>query len=102
MHVTIKDAQKAIEAARKKAAALDTQMCIAIVNSGATLKAFHRMDDAWVGSIDIAIKKAKTACLFGMKTGRTRQAVAARRIALGHRAFKRWPDHVSGRRADRG
>jgi uncharacterized protein GlcG (DUF336 family) len=69
MHVTIKDAQKAIEAARKKAAALDTQMCIAIVDSGATLKAFHRMDDAWVGSIDIAIKKAKTACLFGMKTG---------------------------------
>lgn len=69
MHVTIQDAQKAIEAARKKAAALDTQMCIAIVDSGATLKAFHRMDDAWTGSIDIAIKKAKTACLFGMKTG---------------------------------
>jgi uncharacterized protein GlcG (DUF336 family) len=27
------------------------------------------MDDACVGSIDIAIKKAKTACLFGMATG---------------------------------
>lgn len=69
MHVTIKDAQKAIEAARKKATALNTQMCIAIVDSGANLKAFHRMDDAWVGSIDIAMKKAKTACFFGMKTG---------------------------------
>jgi uncharacterized protein GlcG (DUF336 family) len=69
MHVTIKDAQKAIEAARKKAAQLNTQMCIAIVDSGANLKAFHRMDDAWVGSIDISIKKAKTACFFGMKTG---------------------------------
>ena len=69
MHVTIKDAQKAIEAAREEAAALDTQMCIAIVDSGANLKAFHRMDDAWVGSIDIAIKKAKTSCFFGMKTG---------------------------------
>ncbi len=69
MHVTIKDAHKAIEAARKKAESLKTQMCIAIVDSGANLKAFHRMDDAWVGSIDIAIKKAKTSCFFGMKTG---------------------------------
>jgi hypothetical protein len=44
-------------------------MCIAVVDSGASLKAFARMDDAWVGSIDIAIKKAKTACFFGMPTG---------------------------------
>lgn len=69
MHVTIKDAQKAIEAARKKADAIKTQMCIAIVDSGGNLKAFSRMDDAWVGSIDIAIKKAKTSLFFGMKTG---------------------------------
>jgi uncharacterized protein GlcG (DUF336 family) len=27
------------------------------------------MDDALVGSIDIAIKKARTACLFAMPTG---------------------------------
>ena len=40
-----------------------------IVDSGANLKAFFRMDDAWVGSIDIAIKKAKTAVFFGMPTG---------------------------------
>ncbi len=69
MHVTMEQAQKAIEAARKKAAKIDTQMCIAIVDSGANLKAFLRMDDAWVGSIDIAIKKAKTAVFFMMPTG---------------------------------
>jgi len=69
MHVTMEHAQKAIEAARKKAVKIDTQMCIAIVDSGANLKAFLRMDDAWVGSIDIAIKKAKTAVFFGMPTG---------------------------------
>ena len=69
MHVTMEHAQKAIEAARKKAVRIDTQMCIAIVDSGANLKAFLRMDDAWVGSIDIAIKKAKTAVFFGMPTG---------------------------------
>jgi uncharacterized protein GlcG (DUF336 family) len=62
-------AQRAIEAARKKAVKIDTQMCIAIVDSGANLKAFLRMDDAWVGSIDIAIKKAKTAVFFMMPTG---------------------------------
>jgi uncharacterized protein GlcG (DUF336 family) len=69
MHVTMENALLAIEAARKKAVKLDTQMCIAIVDSGANLKAFLRMDDAWVGSIDIAIKKAKTAVFFGMPTG---------------------------------
>jgi uncharacterized protein GlcG (DUF336 family) len=69
MHVTIADAEIAIEAARKRAIELGTEMCIAIVDSGANLKAFHRMDDAWVGSIDIAIKKAKTAVFFGMPTG---------------------------------
>lgn len=69
MHVTIEDAQSAIEAARKKAKEIKTKMCIAVVDSGANLKAFYRMDDAWVGSIDIAIKKAKTAVFFGMPTG---------------------------------
>ncbi len=69
MHVTIDDAQNIIAAARKAAQQNKTQMCIAVVDSGANLKAFHRMDDAWVGSIDIAIKKAKTAVFFGMPTG---------------------------------
>ncbi len=69
MHVSIEQAEKAIAAARGKAENLGTQMCIAIVDSGGVLKAFHRMDDAWVGSIDIAMKKAKTAVFFGMPTG---------------------------------
>jgi len=69
MHVTIEQAEMAIEAARKCALELNTEMCIAIVDSGANLKAFYRMDDAWVGSIDIAMKKAKTAVFFGMPTG---------------------------------
>jgi uncharacterized protein GlcG (DUF336 family) len=68
MHVTLEHAQKAIEAARKKAEELGIASCLAVVDSGA--KAFIRMDDAWVGSIDIAIKKAKTSCFFGMATGK--------------------------------
>ena len=69
MHVTSQTAEAAIKAAREKAVELKTQMCIAIVDSGANLKAFFRMDDAWVGSIDISHKKAKTAVYFGMPTG---------------------------------
>ena len=40
-----------------------------MVDAGANLKAFVRMDGAWLGSIDIAIKKAKTARFFDMPTG---------------------------------
>jgi len=44
-------------------------MDIAIVDAGANLKAFARMDGAWIGSIDIAQKKARTARYFDMPTG---------------------------------
>ena len=87
MHVTLADAEIAIVSASKRAAELETKMCIAIVDSGANLKAFHRMDDAWVGSVDIAIKKAKTAVFFWYAHWPDRQAVAARRFALRNRTF---------------
>ena len=44
-------------------------MDIAVVDSGANLKAFVRMDGAFLGSIDIAIKKATTSALFPFPTG---------------------------------
>ncbi|MGJ0490707.1 GlcG/HbpS family heme-binding protein [Methylobacter sp.] len=69
MHVTYEQAEMAIAAAIEEANKINTQMCIAVVDSGADLKAFVRMNNAWVGSVDIAIKKAKTACFFGMNTG---------------------------------
>jgi uncharacterized protein GlcG (DUF336 family) len=69
MHVTFEEAQRAIEAAIRKAQDIGNRSCIAVVDSGANLKAFVRMDDAWVGSIDIAIRKARTAVFFGMPTG---------------------------------
>lgn len=43
-------------------------MNIAVVDAGANLKAFIRMDGAFLGSIDVSIKKAKTARLFNMPT----------------------------------
>lgn len=44
-------------------------MNIAIVDGGANLVAFVRMDGAWLGSVDISIKKAKTARFFDMNSG---------------------------------
>ena len=69
MHVDYEHAEQIIDAAIAKAAATGVPSCIAVVDSGANLKAFRRMDDAWVGSIDVAIKKAKTACFFAMPSG---------------------------------
>ena len=58
-----------VAAAIEKAKAINTKMDIAVVDAGCNLKAFARMDDAWQGSIDIAIKKARTARFFDMPTG---------------------------------
>ena len=69
MNITLAQAEKAIAAAQQKAAAIDTKMNIAVVDAGANLVAFARMDGAWLGSLDISIKKAKTARLFDMNTG---------------------------------
>ena len=67
--ITLQQAHKITEAAIKKSEEIGVKMDIAIVDAGANLKSFVRMDDAWLGSIDIAIKKAKTARFFNMPTG---------------------------------
>ena len=58
-----------LTAAMEKAKDLKLAMNIAVVDAGGNLKAFARMDGAWLGSIDIAIKKARTARYFDMPTG---------------------------------
>ena len=67
--ITLEQAAKIIAAAQAKAVEIGTKMNIAVVDAGANLKAFVRMDGAWLGSIDISIKKAKTARFFDMPTG---------------------------------
>jgi uncharacterized protein GlcG (DUF336 family) len=67
--ISLEQARQAVYAAYEKADEIGEQMNIAVVDSGANLKAFARMDGAWLGSIDIAMKKAKTSRLFDMPTG---------------------------------
>lgn len=57
-----------IEAAKKKAESLGVPMNVAVVDEGANLVAFARMDGAWLGSIEIARNKAYTARAFDMST----------------------------------
>lgn len=69
MNISLQQAEKIIKAAQQKAEQLGTLMNIAVVDSGTNLTAFTRMDGAWLGSIDISIKKARTARFFNMNTG---------------------------------
>jgi len=69
MNINLEQAEAAIKAAKDKAREMGVKMNIAVVDGGANLVAFGRMDGAWLGSVDIAIKKAKTARFFDMNTG---------------------------------
>ena len=66
--LTLEDARKVIAAAEKKANALKQPMNIAVADAGGNLIAHVRMDDAWMGSIDISIKKAFTSRAFDIST----------------------------------
>ncbi|MGF6148668.1 Domain of uncharacterised function (DUF336) [Kingella potus] len=66
--LTLAQAQAVVNAAAAKAEAIKVPMNIAVVDAGGNLKAFARMEDAFIGSIDIAQKKAKTARYFNMST----------------------------------
>ncbi|WP_282134541.1 GlcG/HbpS family heme-binding protein [Seonamhaeicola maritimus] len=64
------EAFKALLAAKKNAEESNVLVNIAVVDAGANLKAFVRMDESYLGSIDVAIKKAKTARYFNIDTGK--------------------------------
>src|SRR5687768_10571190 len=67
--ITLEQARAALDAAVSKSREMNVKMDIAVVDAGGNLKAFARMDGAWLGSIDIAQKKARTARYFDMPTG---------------------------------
>jgi len=67
--LSLEAAERIVQAAKRKAAEIKTLMDIAVVDAGGNLMAFARMDGAWLGSIDISIRKARTARWFDMNTG---------------------------------
>jgi uncharacterized protein GlcG (DUF336 family) len=66
--LTLADARRVIAAAEEKAQEIGQPMNIAIVDQGGNLVAHVRMDNAWIGSIDISIDKAWTARAFDIST----------------------------------
>ena len=66
--ITLEEAQRILSAAEVKARQMGQPMNIAVMDAGRNLVAFHRMDGAWVASIDIAIDKAFTSAGRGLTT----------------------------------
>jgi uncharacterized protein GlcG (DUF336 family) len=66
--ITLADARRIIAAAERKAEEIGQPMNIAVVDAGGNLVAHVRMDRAWIGSVDISIKKAWTARAFDIST----------------------------------
>ena len=66
--ITLEEAQRIISAAEEKARQMGQPMNIAVMDAGRNLVAFHRMDEAWVASTDIAIDKAFTSAGRGLTT----------------------------------
>jgi uncharacterized protein GlcG (DUF336 family) len=73
MDITLAQADAAVAAAIGKAEQIGVKMNIALVDAGANLKRFARMEGAWLGSIDISIRKARTARFFDMNSGQIGQ-----------------------------
>ncbi len=66
--ITLEDARRVIAAGERKAEEIGQPMNIAVVDQGGNLVAHVRMDRAWMGSVDISIKKAWTARAFDVST----------------------------------
>ena len=62
--MTSDQARKIIAAGEARAAEIGVPVNIAVLDAGTHLKAFVRMDGAVLGSIDVAMGKARTAALF--------------------------------------
>ena len=66
--LTLEEAKRTLSAAEAKAEALGIAYNLAVVDAGGHLLAFLRQDGALIGSIDLAIDKAKTARIFDKAT----------------------------------
>ena len=66
--VKLEDARRVISAAEKKAREIGQPVNIAVADEGGNIVALVRMDNAWIGSIDISMKKAYTSRAFDIET----------------------------------
>lgn len=66
--VTLDVAKQLVTAAEEKAEEIEVPMCIAVMDEGANLVAFHRMDDALLASVSISQNKAYSSVTLKLDT----------------------------------
>ena len=64
--ITLDLAKEIIAGAEEEANKIGVSMVISVVDDGGNLIAIHRMDDAWLASVDIAQNKAWTSVALKM------------------------------------
>lgn len=80
--LTLDDAQRVLAAALEKAAQKHWAVSVAVVDDGANLLSFARMDGAKLGSTSTAIEKARSSVLFGRPTKALEEIIASGRNAM--------------------
>jgi uncharacterized protein GlcG (DUF336 family) len=66
--LSLSEAERVLAAGITKATETSVPVNIAVLDAGTNLKAFVRMDGALLGSIDVAMGKARTSALFQMNS----------------------------------
>ena len=80
--LTLDDAQRVLGAALEKAAQKHWPVSIAILDDGANLLTFARMDGAKLGSVSTAMEKARSSVLFERPTKALEEIIAGGRHAM--------------------
>ena len=68
MKLTSDGVDALIAAAKKRAADIGIAVSVTVLDAGSNLKGFTRMDGAWLGSIDVAMRKARSSVLFEVES----------------------------------
>jgi uncharacterized protein GlcG (DUF336 family) len=80
--ITLEGAKAILAAAEAEALKNKWTVAIAVVDESGNLIAFHKLDDTQMGSIDIAIGKARTAARMKRPTKALEDAVAGGRTVM--------------------
>jgi uncharacterized protein GlcG (DUF336 family) len=83
MDITLNQSEQVLSLAKAKAHEIGIPVNIVIMDTGGHIKALERMDEAFIGSMDIAVQKAKTAMLFRMNSEQVGEFLKPEAAAYG-------------------
>ncbi|ALX47688.1 GlcG/HbpS family heme-binding protein [Lentibacillus amyloliquefaciens] len=81
--VNLELAKQLTDGAEKESQKIGVNMVITVLDEGGNLIATHRMDDAWLASIDIAQNKAWTSVALKMSTSNLAEATVPKAELYG-------------------